>query len=775
MRISNAMTQYGFLDNLQKSLQKQNKLQEQSTDGKIFHRPSDDPVRVIRSMRYNSALVKNEQFMQNIKDADSWMGASDDALQQLGDVFTRAKELTIRGIKPDNEQSYQAIAKELDGLIGAAVEIANTKMGDRYLFAGQMDRTKPFERRTLTDPKGESNLTIDAVVYYGDTNRISMLNQEGGINVSRDGINIPGIELFGYDGTTESLDSATRYGQATAGILNDLIRVKKEFESKAVIQASNRNGGQMTLDGTYTGPKTPEFQDYAVKIDGIKVDATQTLVQAGGAGLGLTNRGAINVAYKGSLPAPAIGNIQVDVTSVSVASAGPPAVPAGRVESMTVSIGGVAQTVIKDATAVPPRYSIDLDPTYPNTNTKMLLISVDTNANNLMNDRYTLTSPTVSATGQAGMVSYSTDYGSSWTASPQVTGVSKTNGDSGDMLVGGNYTALPKYEDFTVQTLAYAVDGTTSLTSGSSGGNIIVGSTAALGAVNGGVLGAAPGNLRIDSVDSGTGRVRSMSYKDNTGAWVSATPDNDNPGYPTRFTLGASNLVVAVEATTKNQAGSLYDMTATTPAAFNGAVAMVKYATVPSNTNATIQKWDVGMPVSGSTNKFVLADGMNVTMAANAANLIGDQYSFKQPPYFDVGNGLKVKIDDASGNRAKDAYNFHVPQIPGGPYHSGTPDDSSNIEPDLEWLSADGLKSLENGLNQILKVRTANGAKQNQYQMSGNVLENNNVKLNDMISSVEDIDLAKAFTDLKMSETSYRTALAVGARIMPVSLVDFLN
>ena len=141
-------------------------------------------MRVIRSLQYRSAIVQNEQFKTNVKDATSWMEMTDKAVSDLSEVMSAAKALVVRAIAPNPDIAYKAAATQLDGLINEAVQIANTKIGDRYIFSGQMDSTQPFERLTLADPSGQSNLNADAVVYYGDDKKISH-HHAGGCNQYR--------------------------------------------------------------------------------------------------------------------------------------------------------------------------------------------------------------------------------------------------------------------------------------------------------------------------------------------------------------------------------------------------------------------------------------------------------------------------------------------------------------------------------------------------------------------------------------------------------------
>lgn len=180
-----------FLYSLNKSLERQAAIQEQLSDGKAIHRPSDNPIKAIRALRFNTNLNMNEQYTQNVKDALSWMETSDGSLQDISSITARAKELVIQAVAPNPTESSQAIGKELDGLINQLVQIGNTKIGDRYVFAGQQDKTEPFV--TVKDANG----LVARVEYKGDENQISMPIQPGLVDPTRDSINLTGTDVFG--------------------------------------------------------------------------------------------------------------------------------------------------------------------------------------------------------------------------------------------------------------------------------------------------------------------------------------------------------------------------------------------------------------------------------------------------------------------------------------------------------------------------------------------------------------------------------------------------
>jgi len=238
MRITNNTMTNNFLTSLNKSLQRESKLQEQLADGKNIHRPSDDPIKAVRSLRYNTSLALNTQYTRNAQDAQSWMQTSDTAMQDLSSIMNSIKEKVVQASNGTNPQdAVQAIGADVDGLINQIVNLGNTKVGDRYVFAGQKDKTTPFTR------------VGDVITYNGDANKISMPIQPGVVSPSQDSVNLTGQDVFGRG---IAPDSVTGLVTGTS-ILNDLIAIKQHLQSGTTAdQQWLSNTGLSTLDADHS-------------------------------------------------------------------------------------------------------------------------------------------------------------------------------------------------------------------------------------------------------------------------------------------------------------------------------------------------------------------------------------------------------------------------------------------------------------------------------------------------------------------------------------------
>lgn len=238
MRITNNMLTSQFLYNINQAMTRMDQLQEQITNGKSINNPSDDPVRAVRSLKFHTGLDVNTQYTQNAQDAVSWMTTSDGAMTGAASVLTRVKELVVRATAPNPDVAFTAVAQELDGLINELVDLGNTQFGNRYVFAGQNDRTMPFTRSgdTVT-----YNGTYDGQNGDPHAGVIAMQVSPGSADPQRDKINADGQELFGPLDTTVTPPVPQMFAHLfavkqhllagdTAALSNDLGILESDFD-----------------------------------------------------------------------------------------------------------------------------------------------------------------------------------------------------------------------------------------------------------------------------------------------------------------------------------------------------------------------------------------------------------------------------------------------------------------------------------------------------------------------------------------------------------------
>jgi len=145
MRVTQSMLSNNMLRNLSKSYTSMNKYMDQLTTGKKINRPSDDPVIAMKGMRYRTEVSNVEQFQRNITEMHTWMDTSDETLDETTQILNKLRELTVQSANEtyDAEQR-KAIKKEVDQLKLQLVEVANTKVNNKYIFNGTQTTEKPI-------------------------------------------------------------------------------------------------------------------------------------------------------------------------------------------------------------------------------------------------------------------------------------------------------------------------------------------------------------------------------------------------------------------------------------------------------------------------------------------------------------------------------------------------------------------------------------------------------------------------------------------------------
>ncbi|MFY3791555.1 flagellar hook-associated protein FlgL [Ureibacillus sp. MALMAid1270] len=146
MRVTQSMLSNNMLKNLSYSYSKLGKLQEQINTGKKVTRPSDDPVVAMKGISYRTELNNVEQFSRNIGEAYNWLDTTDDTFDKIGATLQRANELIVQASSDTTTpEDRTKIDAELQQLREHVQNLANTKIGDRYIFSGTKTTTAPYD------------------------------------------------------------------------------------------------------------------------------------------------------------------------------------------------------------------------------------------------------------------------------------------------------------------------------------------------------------------------------------------------------------------------------------------------------------------------------------------------------------------------------------------------------------------------------------------------------------------------------------------------------
>lgn len=187
------------------------KYQDQLNSGKVINRPSDDPVVAVKGMGYRVDLDKNEQYQRNMRQAHTWLDSTDEALDQVGTVMHRVKELIVQAANDTNtNEDRQKIQQEISQIKEHIQDLGNTKVGENYIFSGTHTNSPLF--------KEDGTIQNDpALTGLGEPIKINVFD---GIQMQ---INTSGLELFGEINTfMNELDNLFKSGATGEEIGNAL-------------------------------------------------------------------------------------------------------------------------------------------------------------------------------------------------------------------------------------------------------------------------------------------------------------------------------------------------------------------------------------------------------------------------------------------------------------------------------------------------------------------------------------------------------------------------
>lgn len=212
----NATTYSALQKNLSKDSTALNQLYIESSTGLKVSKASDDPSAVASIISCRSTIVQNDRYVENCKQVQDNLSNSEVSIDSVNDILTRAQEIAINGVNGTLSDADKAtLADEVSQMRSALLDLANTQIDGKYIFAGYNDQTKPF--------------TGDPVVYNG-TDDSQLLEISPGTTVAK---NITGKDLFmeptNLFTTLENLQNALTSGDATT-ISNQLADINAASE-----------------------------------------------------------------------------------------------------------------------------------------------------------------------------------------------------------------------------------------------------------------------------------------------------------------------------------------------------------------------------------------------------------------------------------------------------------------------------------------------------------------------------------------------------------------
>lgn len=192
MRVTHRMIAQSVTHNIRQNLRSLEAQSVQLSSGHLFTRPSQDPVGIYKVMRISgSGMMPNEQYRRNISEGITWLTVTEDALSEAVEVIQRLKDISLYTSNGSmTKENLEAIAPEIDQIIGNLVGLGNTEAMGLYIFGGHQTQGPPFELNNTG--------TVPEVDYKGDlgtAQRSIEITPQQSLT-----INLTGEEVFGTGG-----------------------------------------------------------------------------------------------------------------------------------------------------------------------------------------------------------------------------------------------------------------------------------------------------------------------------------------------------------------------------------------------------------------------------------------------------------------------------------------------------------------------------------------------------------------------------------------------
>lgn len=162
-RVTESTIHNAVLNNLQRSIQKGQKIQEQLSSGKQINRPSDSPTGTVTAMQLRGDVRIAQQYSRNAGDAMGWLNTIDSTLTSASTLVNRARDLTLQGLSSgsNDAQSNSALAAEIDQIKTSLIGYANTQYLGRPVFGGTTTGEVAYDGNgTFVGDAGQTTRTV---------------------------------------------------------------------------------------------------------------------------------------------------------------------------------------------------------------------------------------------------------------------------------------------------------------------------------------------------------------------------------------------------------------------------------------------------------------------------------------------------------------------------------------------------------------------------------------------------------------------------------------
>jgi len=168
-RVSSSLRAFQLMSQLQSHSMRLFEAEQRLATGRQLLSVSDDPITAEKIARANQSLQTQQQILNNLGFADSFLSATDSSIVELGDLINEARSIAsaqASSTQSADERAAQAVA--IDGIINQLLNIGNRQFRGIQLFGGRDTQRPPFDTSlgrvaNLGDPGNRETLVTNTL------------------------------------------------------------------------------------------------------------------------------------------------------------------------------------------------------------------------------------------------------------------------------------------------------------------------------------------------------------------------------------------------------------------------------------------------------------------------------------------------------------------------------------------------------------------------------------------------------------------------------------
>ena len=163
-RITNQMTAAMTLANINDAMDRLDTTQQQLSSGKRINQPSDDPYGTSVVLQMKRQLAQLDSYNNNVADGTAWTQTAATALSSVNSNVQRVRELVVQAANGSNTAAQEnAIAAEVQQVVQAIKQDANTQYNGQYIFSGTSVQTAPYQSGSTDAYQGGTGAITRAI------------------------------------------------------------------------------------------------------------------------------------------------------------------------------------------------------------------------------------------------------------------------------------------------------------------------------------------------------------------------------------------------------------------------------------------------------------------------------------------------------------------------------------------------------------------------------------------------------------------------------------